>query len=120
VGARATPAPKLLQHEWAKHGSCVTGDPVSYFTLEDRLYQAIRIPDMATLSHRRGLIAADFQGAFAAANPGMRADMLRLDVNANGWLSEVWVCLGLDKRPRSCPAGQAGAAPGNQVKVSAP
>ena len=81
AGARATPAPQLLQHEWAKHGSCMTGDPVSYFTLEDRLYDGIHAPDMAMLSHRRGLLVSDFQSAFAAANPGMRADMMRLNLN---------------------------------------
>jgi ribonuclease T2 len=120
AGSRATPAPQLLQHEWAKHGSCMTNDPVSYFTLEDRIYDGIHAPDMAMLSHRRGLAVSDFQSAFAAANPGMTADMMRLNLNKDGWLEEVWLCLGLDKRPRSCPAGQGGAQPGDRVKVSAP
>jgi ribonuclease T2 len=98
----------------------MTNDPVSYFTLEDRLYRTIRTPDMATLSRQRGLAVADFQRAFAAVNPGMRADMLRLDVNRKGWLEEVWVCLGLDRRPRTCPATQGGAPPGDRVKVATP
>ncbi len=120
VGVRATPAPQLLQHEWAKHGSCVTNDPASYFALEDRLYDGIHAPDMAMLSHRRGMTVGDFQSTFAAANPGMTADMLRLNLNKNGWLEEVWICLGLDKRPRACPAAQGGAQPGDRVKVSNP
>jgi ribonuclease T2 len=120
AGSRATPAPQLLQHEWAKHGSCMAADPVSYFTLEDRLYDAIHSPDMAALSHRRGMTAGDVQNAFAAANPGMRADMMRLNLNKTGWLEEVWICLGLDHRPRTCPAGQGGAQPGDRVKVSTP
>ena len=120
AGVRATPAPQLLQHEWAKHGSCMTGDPIAYFALEDRLYAGIRPPDMAMLSHRRGTTAGGFQAAFAAANPGMTADMLRLDVNKRGWLEEVWICLGLDKRPRVCPASQGGAQAGDPVKVSTP
>lgn len=120
VGSRATPSPQLLQHEWAKHGSCMAADPVSYFTLEDRLFDGIHAPDMAMLSHRRGLLASDFQSAFAAANPGMTADMLRLNVNKNGWLEEVWICLDLDKRPHDCPAGQGGAQPGDRIKVSNP
>ncbi len=120
AGSRDTPAPQLLQHEWAKHGSCMTDDPARYFALEDRLFDGVHAPDMATLSHRRGLTVADFETAFAAANPGMRADMMRLDLNKSGWLEEVWLCLGLDRRPRSCPAGQGGAQPGDRVKVSAP
>ncbi len=120
AGLAATPSPQLLQHEWAKHGSCMTDDPVRYFSEEDRIYGSIRIPDMATLSHRRGLTAGDFQAAFAAVNPGMKPDMMRLNVNKRGWLEEVWLCLGLDKRPRACPAGQGGAAPTDRIKVQAP
>jgi ribonuclease T2 len=120
AGIAATPSPQLLQHEWAKHGSCMTDDPVRYFGEEGRLYRSIRFPDMQTLAHRRGLTAGDFQAAFAAANPGMKPDMMRLNVNKRGWLEEVWLCLGLDKRPRSCPAGQGGAAPADPVKVQAP
>jgi ribonuclease T2 len=120
AGQRDTPSPQLLQHEWAKHGSCMANDPAAYFTLEDRIYEGFHAPDMAMLSHRRGLLVSDFTSAFAAANPGMRADMMRLNLNKNGWLQEVWICLGLDKRPRTCPAGQGGAQPGDTVKVSAP
>jgi ribonuclease T2 len=119
AGSAATPSAQLLQHEWAKHGSCTGDDPVAFFTEEGRLFRAIRYPDMATLAHRRGLMAGAFQAAFAAANPGMRADMMRLNVNKNGWLEEVWLCLGLDKRTRTCPAGQGGAQPGDPIKVQA-
>jgi ribonuclease T2 len=120
AGIGATPSPQLLQHEWAKHGSCMTGSPTAYFAEEDRIYSGIRTPDMATLAHRRGLTVGQFQAAFAAANSGMRADMMRLNLNKRGWLEEVWLCLGLDKRPRACPASAGGAQPGDPVKVQAP
>jgi ribonuclease T2 len=120
AGIAATPSTQLLQHEWAKHGSCMTDDPVKYFGAEDGIYSRIRTPDMASLSHRRGLTVGQFQQAFAAANPGMRADMMRLNLNKRGWLEEVWVCLGLDKHPRTCPASQGGAQSDDPVKVQAP
>ncbi len=120
AGRAATPSAQLLQHEWAKHGSCMTNDPAQYFALEDRLFAGIHAPDMANLSHTRGLTVGQFQSVFAAANPGMRADMIRLDVNKNGWLEEVWLCLGLDKRPHTCPAGQSGAQLSDRVKIAAP
>lgn len=119
VGSDATPSPQLLQHEWAKHGSCTGDDPVAFFAEESRLFRAIRYPDMATLARRRGLTAGVFQSAFAAANPGMRADMMRLNVNTKGWLEEVWLCLGLDKRSRPCAADQGGAKPNDPIKVQA-
>jgi len=120
AGIAATPSTQLLQHEWAKHGSCMTNDPVTYFRTEDGLYNGIHTPDMTSLAHRRGLTVGQFQTAFAAANPGMRADMMRLNLNKRGWLEEVWICLGLDKRPRTCPATAGGADPGDAVKVEAP
>lgn len=120
AGVDATPSTQLLQHEWAKHGSCITDNPVAYFRTEGDLYRGIRTPDMANLAHRRGLTVGQFQSAFAAVNPGMRADMMRLNLNKRGWLEEVWICLGLDKRPRTCPATAGGAQPGDSVKVQAP
>jgi ribonuclease T2 len=119
AGISATPSAQLLQHEWAKHGSCMAVDPVRYFEEEKRIYATIRFPDMAALAHRRGLTAGAFQSAFAAANPGMTADMMRLNVNRRGWLAEVWLCLGLDKRPKVCPAEQGGAQSGDPIKVQA-
>jgi ribonuclease T2 len=120
AGVDATPSTQLLQHEWAKHGTCMTDDPIAYFRTEGEVYRRIRTPDMAMLSHRRGLTAGQFQTDFAAANPGMRADMMRLNLNKKGWLEEVWICLGLDKRPRTCPATAGGADMGDPVKVAAP
>jgi len=120
TGIDATPSAQLLQHEWAKHGSCMFDDPVRYFAEEKRVYSTIRFPDMASLAHRRGLTAGAFQAAFAAANPGMKADMMRLNINKRGWLEEVWICLGLDRRFRTCSAEQGGAAMSDPVKVQAP
>jgi ribonuclease T2 len=119
-GYAATPSAQLLQHEWSKHGSCMTDNPTVYFADESRLFASIRYPDMRALSRRHDLTVTDFQTTFAAANPGMRADMLRLNVNKRGWLEEVWVCLGLDERPRPCPAFAGGARPGEPVRVQSP
>ncbi|HEY0269361.1 MAG TPA: ribonuclease T [Sphingomonas sp.] len=120
AGIAATPSPQLMQHEWAKHGSCFAPNATAFFATEDALFRAVRLPDMAMLAHRRGLTVAAFQSAFAAANPGMRGDMMRLDVNRSGWLEEVWLCLGLDKQPRACPADAGGADPDTALKVQAP
>ena len=105
----ATPSAQLLQHEWAKHGTCMTTRPAEYFTQSARLYGALRYPDMAALS-RRPLTAGAFAAAFAAANPGMRADGLRVTADRRGWLDEVWICLSTAYRPVACPAHQGGLA----------
>ena len=113
----ATPSPQLRQHEWAKHGSCVTDDPHAYFAEEARLFRSFVAPDMAGLARRRDLTAFDVQQAFADANRGLRPTMVRLNVNRRGWLEEVWLCLGLDKRPRPCAASQGGAPPSSALRI---
>jgi len=112
----ATPSPQLLQHEWAKHGTCMTPDPARYFATSTRLYRGIAYPDMAALS-RKPQTTASFTRAFARANPGLRADMIRLNVNRKGWLEEVWLCLGADLAPRRCKATGEGAGANAPVKI---
>ena len=111
-----TPSPQLIQHEWEKHGTCMAKTPADYFTRSGALYAALHFPDMEKLSGRT-MTAAVFQKAFAAANDGMRADQVRLDVSKEGWLEEVWICL--DKRfaRQSCPAEAGGAPAGAIVKI---
>lgn len=119
AGVDATPSPQLLQHEWAKHGSCMAADPVSYFREEGRLFRQYRAPDMTALARRHDLSVEGFTRAFAAANPGLTPAMIRLNVNRRGWLEEVWLCLGKDKRPRPCPASAGGAKPGQPLRIQA-
>ena len=116
----ATPSAQLLQHEWAKHGTCMPGsNPDYYFSLSNRLFAGLNTPDMNALS-RSNPRARDVQKAFAAANRGMRPDMMRLSVDRDGWLQEVWLCLDMRFRTRKCAATAGGAAPGAPVKIWRP
>jgi ribonuclease T2 len=112
----ATPSPQLLQHEWAKHGTCMTTQPAEYFATSTRLYKGLHYPDMAALS-RRSLTAGQFAQAFAAVNPGMTSDMLRVTTTRQGWLDELWICLSKAYRATACPAHQGGAAPGTPLRI---
>ena len=44
LGQTLYPSPKLLQHEWAEHGSCSGMDALAYFRTADRATAAVRIP----------------------------------------------------------------------------
>ena len=114
-----TPSAQLLQHQWAKHGTCMGGGmtPDRYFALSSRLFDTVRAPDMAGLSRRRGLTAAQVGQAFARANPRLRPDMIRLQLNRRGWLEEAWLCLDAAFVPRRCPIGQSGARDTQAVKI---
>ncbi len=112
----ATPSPQLLQHEWAKHGTCMSDRPADYFAQSTRIYASLRYPDMNMLS-RASLTAGAFAKAMASANPGIEADMMRVTANRAGWLEEVWLCLDKQRRFARCPVHQGGLAADAPLKV---
>lgn len=111
-----TPSVDLIHREWAKHGSCMTRDPARYLSAGTRLFEAMRYPDMAALSRRR-VTVRQFANAFAARNRGLSPDMLRVQTDRRGWLTEVRICLARDARPRRCPAHMRGAAGGSRLRI---
>lgn len=113
----ATPSAQLLQHEYAKHGTCMGVPPRAYFDRATTLYGKVRYPDMDALSRRSRLTAGQLAAAIARANPGMTAGMMRITANRRGWLDEVWLCLDTRFRYRTCPAHQGGLAPSAPVKI---
>ncbi|WP_174274556.1 ribonuclease T2 family protein [Sphingomonas bacterium] len=113
----ATPSPQLIQHEWAKHGTCMAGyTPDRYFALSNRLFAGLAMPRLRALSYRR-LTARDVQTAIAGANPGMSAGMMRLNLDRKGWLKEIWFCLDTDFRRTVCSASAGGASPNDRVMI---
>lgn len=114
---RATPNPQLLQHEWAKHGTCMAGyTPERYFTLSNGLFDRFNQPRLRAISYRRQT-AASVQRAIAASNPGLKPDMMRLNLAKDGWLQEIWLCLDTNFKPRACPSHQGGAKPSERVQI---
>jgi ribonuclease T2 len=116
-----TPTPQLLQHEWAKHGTCMAKTPEAYFKAARVLYSAVQFPDMDRLSRQveRGtpLTAAGLAQAFADLNDGLPAHAVKVTANGKGWLREVRICLGKDLKPRRCPSYAKGAADASTIKV---
>ncbi|MFT3967960.1 MAG: ribonuclease T, partial [Sphingobium sp.] len=106
-----TPSADLIQHEWAKHGTCGWKEPSAYFAQARRLYQALRMPDMVALSRRPALTVGALRDAFVAANrhvPGLTAASVRVRMTREGWFDELWLCLDRDFRYAPCRAGQQG------------
>jgi ribonuclease T2 len=116
-----TPAPQLIQHEWAKHGTCMAKTPEAYFGAARLIYGAIQFPDMDRLSRQveRGtpLTAGGLAAAFADLNEGLPADAVRIKTSAKGWLEEVRICLGKDLKPKRCRAFAQGMRGEATVKV---
>ncbi|HJS11460.1 ribonuclease T2 family protein [Sphingopyxis sp.] len=111
-----TPSAQLLQHEWAKHGTCMSPNPTAYFRSAEMLFRAVRFPDMGALA-AKPQTAASVRRAFSAVNPGVTAPMIAVSVDRQGWLDEVRLCLGPRMKPTRCKPFQAGAKDGRQIRV---
>lgn len=116
----ATPSVQLIQHEWVKHGTCMPTTPDRFFALSRKFYHALRYPDMVALARRPVVTARAFAEAFAAANRGLRADMMRVTATRDNWLSEVWFCMDRKMRYTRCPAHQGGVSPETVLKIAPP
>lgn len=113
----ATPSAQLLQHEWAKHGTCMPGArPADYFARSTGLYERLRYPDMEALS-RRSLTAGALAAAVAQTNPGLPASAVRVTTTRDGWLDELWLCLDRRFRYDRCRADSGGVSAGTAVRI---
>ncbi|MFZ5727612.1 MAG: ribonuclease T2 family protein [Pseudomonadota bacterium] len=110
------PSAQLLQHEWAKHGTCMSPHPAAYFRASELLFRAVRFPDMKALASRR-LTAGDVRRAFAAVNPGVSPAMIAVTADRRGWLKEVRFCLGPRMKPARCKSFQMGLKDGRPLRV---
>lgn len=111
-----TPSVQLLQHEWAKHGTCMSPHPAAYFRAAHILFRAVRFPDMQALAARRQT-AGSVRRAFAAVNRGVATEMIAVTSDRDGWLSEVRLCLGPRMKPARCKSFQMGLKDGRVLRV---
>ena len=112
-----TPTARLIAHEWAKHGTCMTRDPAAYFATGRKLFAQVKYPDMAALSRRR-IDVGGFKRLMSQANPRIRPSALSVSTDRDGgWLREVQVCLSKTFVPEPCPRGSGGAPDGAPLKI---
>lgn len=110
-----TPSPQLLEHEWAKHGSCMAPTPDAYFSQAREVWGRITWPDGHRLSNQRGLTVARFVEAFRAANPAWPRNAIALRLSQSGWLREVHLCFNERRKPSACT--RAGARDAQAMKI---
>lgn len=116
----STPSAQLMQHEWAKHGTCMAGyTPQRYFARSTTMFRALRFPDMTRMA-RAPLTAGRLAQAIARDNPALRPDMMRITTTRDGRLDEVWLCTDKAFRYTRCPAHQGGVDPATPISVWLP
>ena len=106
--ASTFPSPKMIGHEWEKHGTCSGLDAPSYFALSAKLKSQLLIPaayqSPATPVRTS---AGELAQAFKAANPGMARDgVLPFCASGGRFLSEIHACYDKGGKSRSCSAGE--------------
>jgi ribonuclease T2 len=116
-GQTLYPSPKLVQHEWAEHGTCSGMDAMSYFRTADRATAVVRIPEafeapLTTLLRSGAQIAA----AFRVANPTLPDNSLTVACSG-GRLTEVRICLSRALAVRSCGRGVRSTCPPAPVQI---
>jgi ribonuclease T2 len=112
-----TPSVQLLQHEWAKHGTCMASKPDLYFDLSRAFYQSIRYPDMRKLAAQQDLTVGDFVAAFVKVNKALKPDMVRVRTTRSQWLDELWLCMDRQMEFTRCPAHQGGAPDSATLRI---
>jgi ribonuclease T2 len=104
------PSADLAAYQWRKHGSCTGLTPGDYFRAVVAARSRLALPpELAGTGHGEALPPLALERRLAAANPGLRPDMIAIDCGRSEGgavvLQEVRVCLTRDLRSfRPCPA----------------
>jgi len=106
--ARIYPAPKLIGHEWGKHGTCSGLAPERYLALSARLKDGLAIPAAFQQPAQPVRVTfAQFQQAFKAANPRLAPDAVVPFCTGGGrFLRELHACYDKEGGSRSCAADE--------------
>jgi ribonuclease T2 len=108
----------LIQHEWAKHGTCSGLTSAQYFGKVEQAFKAVQVPDRyKKLNHSQQISVHDVEQDFAQAN-NAPAEAFRLSCHAEQ-LVALEACLDKDLHYLECPAN-ARECRSSQVKLAPP
>jgi len=111
------PGSSLIQHEWAKHGTCSGLTVDQYFAAIEKLYNGLKVPDeFKKPSSSANTVPSDIEQKFAGANQAS-ADAFRVSCPQNEF-SAVEICLTKDFQYQACPNTVKDCRAG-QIKVLA-
>jgi ribonuclease T2 len=109
------PGKSLIQHEWAKHGTCSGLSVDDYFGAIEKLYNGLTVPDtFKKPSSPSQTSPGDVESAFASSN-NAPTGAFRVSCPQNEF-SAVEVCLSKDLQYQACPTTLKECRAG-QVKV---
>jgi ribonuclease T2 len=113
-----TPDLSLLQHEWAKHGTCSAVGPQRFFAMEHQAFHSLKIPpQFAHIDQEISLTPDAILDLFAKANPDFPQGSILLSCGRNH-LTAIEACFSKDLHPIACHGLRTCRA--NSVKITPP
>ncbi|MEL7050067.1 MAG: ribonuclease T, partial [Pseudomonadota bacterium] len=100
------PSPKLVIHEYKKHGTCSGLTPKGYYDLSRRMFETVKIPARFQQPTKAQMVSPEaLVDAFTEVNPALRPDMLAVSCGGAGnRLREIRVCF--SKSGKLTPCGR--------------
>ena len=96
------PSPRLIFHEWDRHGTCSGLQARAYFDTVRKARAVVKIPDdYLQLGEALTVTPDQVEDAFVKANPGLTRAGLAIGCD-NRHLKEVRICLNKDLQFRDC------------------
>ena len=96
------PSPRLIFHEWDRHGVCAGLPARGYFDTVRKARATVKIPpDYLDLAEPKTVSPKEVEEAFVAANPGLTHEAIAIGCDAKR-LNEVRICLSKDLKFRNC------------------
>jgi ribonuclease T2 len=96
------PSPRLIFHEWDRHGVCSGLPARGYFDTVRKARATVKIPpDYLDLAEPKTVSPKEVEDAFVAANPGLTHEAIAIGCDSKR-LNEVRICLSKDLKFHSC------------------
>jgi ribonuclease T2 len=96
------PAPRLIFHEWDKHGTCSGLNARAYFDAVRKARAQVKIPEPYIELTKPLMVSPDaVEDAFVKANPGLTRTAVAVTCSGRR-MSEVRICMSKDFKFRDC------------------
>lgn len=113
------PSPRLVFHEWDRHGTCSGLSPRAYFDLVRSARATIKIPqDYIHVDQPIRVTPGEVADAFMKANPRLARDAVSVSCDSRR-LTEIRICMDKDLTFRRCPELARHACRRNKVVMPA-